>query len=343
MKPNIQASSGSLFEQLWGWAFAIAILGICVVTYFLADTKDLPLTIIGAVLGVAMTVFATFFLFKGQSKQQSALLNEQREQEKEVEIFKQKLEAYKTFLDALCRYVEIKDENSKSILKFRTAALAMHCDDRQMIDTNHTVGDIIKMYQSPDTDDEKLLVSLFNISDYFRGALYTGTINTRSKEYIDSIKTLTETFEQGTDATDAQDENNDTIRQEESIEKDSESIDGWNDYLLTLKSRGWTTDVANDLISISKPNSMATIRIRKPRKGTFYIVEVLTKDNNSEMAKALKAQFKGARSGGSWWRELTSLPNYGIRSGQLVSSLDNNSKARTVIIKWLDKLTNYIE
>ena len=234
MKTNIQASSGSLFEQLWGWAFAIAILGICVVTDFIADTKDLPLTIIGAVLGVAMTVFATFFLFKGQSKQQSALLNEQREQEKDVEIFKQKLEAYKTFLDALCRYVEIKDENSKSILKFRTAALAMHCDDRQMIDTNHTVGDIIKMYQSPDMDDEKLLVSLFNISDYFRGALYTDNINTRSKEYIDSIKTLTETFEQGTDATDAQDENNDTIRQEESIEKDSESIDGWNDYLLTL-------------------------------------------------------------------------------------------------------------
>ena len=56
----------TFLEKWWSIAFAIAILGIAVVTVSLADSRELPLTIIGAVLGVAMTVFATFFLFKGQ-------------------------------------------------------------------------------------------------------------------------------------------------------------------------------------------------------------------------------------------------------------------------------------
>jgi len=54
----------SLFEHLWGWSFAIAILGIIIVTFVISDTRELPMTIIGAVLGVAMTVFATFFSFQ---------------------------------------------------------------------------------------------------------------------------------------------------------------------------------------------------------------------------------------------------------------------------------------
>lgn len=339
----------------------MSILAIALITVSLIDSRDLPITIIGAVLGVVMTVFASFILLKGQSEQQAELADrqsklqtelqlklaetqneiEQRGQ-KESAIFKERLDSYNLFLNALCKYVESRDEASKSILKFRTAALAMHCDDRQMIETNHAVGDIIKMYQSADVNDEELLISLFNISDYFRVALYSGIAAERTDEYKESIKKLTERFEDGMDATDPQDEKADTLYQEEAIEQDSKTVGGWNDYLQSLKGHGWITDVGDDQITLRKADAPAYIRIRKPRKGAFYVVETISNDNDGEFTKGLKSQFKGARSGGLWWRELTSLPNYGIRSGRLINSLEDNAKARTLVIKWIDRLTNYI-
>ncbi len=352
--------SKPLFTKTWWILFCISILAIALITVSLIDSKDLPLTIIGAVLGVVMTVFASFILLKGQSEQQSELADKQSrlqtelqlkltETQNEIEqkgqkdsaIFKERLNSYNQFLDALCKYVETRDEASKSILKFRTAALAMHCDNQQMIETNQAVGDIIKMYQSADVNDEELLNSLFNISDYFRTELYPDRV-ARTEEYKDSIKKLTERFEVGTDATDPQDEKNDTLAQEKVIERESQTVGGWSDYVQSLTRQGWTIGIANDQINLTNGEAAASIRIRKPRKGTFYVVEVISNDNDADFTKGLKAQFKGARSGGTWWRELTSLPNYGIRSGQLTNSLESNAKARTVIIKWIDKLTEYI-
>ena len=367
-----------MFSRKWWIAFCISILAIAFVTVSLIDSRDLPITIIGAVLGVVMTVFASFILLKGQSEQQAELANKQsrlqadltekqtelqsklqldlarrqneieQERQKETAIFQEKLNSYNLFLNALCKYVESKDEASKSILKFRTAALAMHCDNQQMIETNRKVGDIIKMYQSADEDDEELLMSLFNISDCFREALYSNRSKDRAAEertekYKESIKELTERFEDSRDSSDPQDERNDTLYQEETIEQESKAVGGWHDYIKSLKNQGWTLDVANDQINLSKDDALASIRIRKPRKGTFYVVEVISKNGDAEFAKGLKTQFKGARSGGSWWRELTSLPNYGVKSGQLTASLEDNAKARTVIIKWIDKLTDYIK
>ncbi len=349
------------FSKTWWILFSVSILAIALITVALIDSKDLPITIIGAVLGVVMTVFASFILLKGQSEQQAELADKQSklqtelqlkltETQNEIEqkgqkdsaIFKERLNSYNQFLDALCKYVETRDEASKSILKFRTAALAMHCDNQQMIETNQAVGDIIKMYQSADVNDEELLKSLFNISDYFRAELYPDKESDRTEEYRASIKKLTERFEDGTDATDPEDEKNDTLTQEEAIEQESQTVGGWNDYIQSLTRQGWTIGIANDQINLSNGEASASIRIRKPRKGTFYVVEVISNDNDADFTKGLKAQFKGARSGGSWWRELTSLPNYGIRSGQLTNSLESNAKARTVIIKWIDKLTNFI-
>ena len=400
----MNGDSKPLFSIKWWIAFCISILAIAFITVSLIDSRDLPITIIGAVLGVVMTVFASFILLKGQSEQQAELANKQsrlqadltekqtelqsklqldlarrqnelqsdlqeklvrqqgelqldlarrqneieQERQKETAIFQEKLNSYNLFLNALCKYVESKDEASKSILKFRTAALAMHCDNLQMIETNRNVGDIIKMYQSADENDEELLMSLFNISDCFREALYSNdgdkgrTAEQRTALYKESIKELMERFEDGRDASDPQDERNDTLHQEETIEEESKAVGGWQDYIKSLKNQGWAFDVANDQINLSKDDALASVRIRKPRKGTFYVVEVISKNGDADFAKGLKAQFKGARSGGSWWRELTSLPNYGVKSGQLTTSLEDNAKARTVIIKWIDKLTDYI-
>lgn len=333
----------TLIEKWWGYLFAIAFICIIIVAVLISESKDLPLTIIGAVLGVAMTVFATYFLFKGQSNQQIELQNIEWEGEKETEIFKQKLKNYQTFLDALCKYVETKDEASKSILKFRTAALAMHCDEKQITKTNNAVGEIINMCKTPYNDDEKLLITLFGISDVFKGALYPENTTDHSDAYLNSITTLTETFEQeDIESSDPEEENKDTQEQEEKIDQESRIVGGWQDYVGSLVNRGWTVDMENDQINLTKTDAVASIRIRKPRKGTFYIIEVISNSNDSDFTKGLRVQFKGARSGGLWWRELTSLRSYGIRNGELTKSLDDNAKARTVIIKWIDKLTYYI-
>ena len=65
--------SKPLFSKTWWIAFCIAILSIVMVTVAVVDSQDLPGTIIGAVLGVIMTVFASFILLKGQSAQQADL------------------------------------------------------------------------------------------------------------------------------------------------------------------------------------------------------------------------------------------------------------------------------
>lgn len=135
MKRNFSDETQTVSEKWWWLWFTLALIGIVVVTIFLVDAKELPITIIGAVLGVAMTVFATFFLFKGQSRQQITLLEEQnkieREQEKVADIFKERLKAYQRFLDALCDYLETKSEKSKAKVRFHTAAIAMHGNFKQ--------------------------------------------------------------------------------------------------------------------------------------------------------------------------------------------------------------------
>lgn len=358
---NQSNSDTQSFLEKWWWAilFSLAILGIIVVTISISDTQDLPLTIIGAVLGVAMTIFATFFLFRGQSKQQASLAFQQselqslilrqqneieRKREKETEIFKQKLNNYQAFLDALCKYVETKDEASKSSLKFRTAALAMHCDEKQITETNNAVGEIINMFKTQYSDDEKLLITLFGISDVFKGALYPDNITNHSEEYLKSIKTLTETFEQeDIESSDPEEEAKDTQEQEEKIDQESRIVEGWQDYVGSLVNQGWKVDIENDKINLTKTDAVASIRIRKPRKGTFYIIEVISNSNDSDFTKGLKVQFKGARSGGLWWRELTSLRSYGVTNGELTESLEDNIKARTLIIKWIDNLISNIK
>lgn len=114
-------------EKWWAYLFALSIIGIVAVTVALYESRELPLAIIGATLGVAMTVFATYFLFKGQSKQQMMLLKEQhdieRKQEKEVEVFKQKLNTYNSFLNALRSYVTDKAVSSKKEVIFHAMAI----------------------------------------------------------------------------------------------------------------------------------------------------------------------------------------------------------------------------
>lgn len=74
------------FSKTWWILFCISILAIALITVSLIDSKDLPITIIGAVLGVVMTVFASFILLKGQSEQQADLVDKQSKLQTELQL-----------------------------------------------------------------------------------------------------------------------------------------------------------------------------------------------------------------------------------------------------------------
>lgn len=340
MANNIQQS---YLEKWWGFAFAIAIIGIVVVTVFLADSRELPLTIIGAVLGVAMTVFATFFLFKGQSKQQIVLLEEQhrieRDQENETEIFKQKLNTYQQFLDALCKYVTTKSDEAQSELKFRTAALAMHGDTRQLTALNLEISEIIAIYDDEVPDDKKLIQALFSIAELFGSELYPGREFVRNAEYDTSIENLARVIDDSASSSGLSEIEAEDKDSEKSDAQEAENMESWAQKLSELKSYGWNVVIDSVRDSISLSNSAAQRYISFYKKGRFYVVQAQGADGDSEYSKTLKALHKGSRRSNIWWRELTSLPNYGVSNG-LSKAVETNSKARAVVIKWIERLIN---
>ncbi len=334
----------TFLEKWWSIAFAIAILGIAVVTVSLADSRELPLTIIGAVLGVAMTVFATFFLFKGQSKQQIALLEEQhrieRDQENETEIFKQKLNAYQKFLDALCKYVTTKSDGAQSELKFRTAALAMHGDTQQLTALNREISEIIAIYDNEVPDDKMLIRALFSIAELFGKELYPEKTFVRNAEYETSIENLAHIIDDSASSSELSEIEAEDKDSEKSDEQEAENMESWAQKLSELKSNGWNVviDPVKDTISLS--NSTAQNNISFYKKGRFYIVQAQGAEGDAEYSKTLKTLHKGSRRSNIWWRELTSLPNYGVSNG-LSKAVETNPKARAVVIKWIDRLINF--
>ncbi|MDE6268102.1 MAG: hypothetical protein K2M04_03365 [Muribaculaceae bacterium] len=328
------SENSSLNEKLWGWFFAIAIAGLVVVTYSLSDTKELPMTIIGAVLGVAMTVFATFFLFKGQSKQQVAMINEELNQKKEVEIFKERLKAYNSFLNALRRYVSKPSPEGKKEVIFHTMAIRMHSDAQvtDMLDEY-----IIRLIKSTGTETEltELVESLNAIACIFGNELYDkNTGGTKSIDaFVDAISGAQEDQPKEEMLLELAAE-----EKEDEAASNEATIISWNDKINNLKTQGWTFTPGNDsftLASISSP-----VEISVYRKKGKYVVEA-TKDGDSGFSKNLKDNFKGSRRYGTWWRELP-INNYGVTEGTLLAQLTTNDRARASVNKWIDKLTDYI-
>lgn len=350
-------------EKYWWLAFAIAIIGIVIVTVSLSDLKELPMTIIGAVLGVAMTIFATYFLFKGQANQQSELAEKQshlqaeilerqselqidmfrRQNEleqkaiKEAEIFKEKLNTYQKFLDALCKYVTTKSDEAQSELKFRTAALAMHGGAQQLTALNREISEIIAIYDEEVPDDKKLIQALFSIAELFGSELYPERLFVRNTEYETSIENLAHIIDDSASSSKLSEIEAEDKDSERSDEQDAENMESWAQKLSELKSNGWNVviDPVKDTISMSNPTAQHNISFYK--KGRFYVVQSQGEKGDSEYSKTLKALHKGSRRSNIWWRELTSLPNYGVSSG-LSKAVETNSKARAVVVKWIDRL-----
>ena len=345
-------------ESCWWLFFAVCIIGLAIVTVLLIDIKELPITIIGALLGVAMTVLATFFLFKGQSKLQRDLVNEQSKlqrdlvteqakqqlnmvneklkQEKEVEIFKARLKAYQDFLDSLSSYLQTKQEADKSKLKFHTAALAMHGDKKSLTQVNNTVKAIIDECNGENSDDRKLIPALFNLSEIFRQDLYPETVSESSDDnFIKSITEFAESSRYADGFTDQSAIEADDAEQTLEIDSDSTlGVQSWDSYVESLKD--WKVSCRKGEIKLEKADSNIIIEFKL--KSGYYVVASSDGDDKEYPIK-LKNQFKSSyRSGANWWRPLNTLRNYRVKAGALPDEISTNAGARAVVINWIDKI-----
>lgn len=335
--------STSTTEKWWAYLFAISIIAIAVVTVALSDKNELPHTIIGALLGVAMTVFATYFLFKGQSKQQVAMINEELKQKQEVEIFKARLKAYESFLDALCAYLETKQETDKSKLKFHTAALAMHGDLNKLAQVNEIVKTIIDECNGDQKNDVKLIPALFKLSEIFRIELYPEESSQliTNKNFTESVTAFAESAYYGDEAPDQAVLDAEDAEQvlEISNSGNNEVVD-WNSYINSLD--GWKTFTKKGNIRLEKTDNDVVIEFKIITKTGYYVV-ASSKGDDREYPIELKNRFKGSyRSGVNWWRPLNTLRNYRVKSGALADEVTKNDGARAIVINWIDKLIEII-
>ena len=329
--------STSTTEKWWAYLFAISIIAIAAVTVALSDKNELPLTIIGALLGVAMTVFATYFLFKGQSKQQVAMINEELKQKQEVEIFKARLKAYEIFFDALCAYIETKQETAKSKLKFHTAALAMHGDLNRLAEVNEIVKTIIDQCNGDHKNDVKLIPALFKISEIFRAELYPEEMSQLipNKNFAESVKAFAESAYYGDEAPDQAVLDAEDAEQvlEISNSGSNETID-WDSYVNSLND--WNIICKKGEIRLESIHSEVIIEFKL--KSGYYVV-ASSNGTDKEYPIELKNRFKGSfRSGVNWWRPLNTLRNYRVKSGALPDEISTNEGARAVVISWIEKL-----
>lgn len=307
------------------------------------------MTIIGAVLGVAMTVFATYFLFQGQSKQQEAMMRRQSElqmammreqhdiegiQEKESEIFKQKLVSYTRFLEALRNYVTKPTEAHKKEVIFHAMALRIHTSAAIANDLDSNIINLIKD-TGTNAEVKTLVESLNAIACIFGKELYGES--TESASNIDAfVIAISGSQEEQSEEEKLKDAADDEKEDAEALE--GSKLVGWPDQVKSLKEQGWNLTESDDSFKLTSAST--PIEISVYRKKGKYIVEA-TKEGDSDFSQALKNSFKGSRRYGTWWRELP-IGNYGVKEGTLLQQLPINDKARASVIKWIDKLTGFV-
>ena len=363
-----QESSKPLFSKKWWIVFCITILAIVLVTIALVDSRDLPVTIIGAVLGVIMTIFASFILLKGQSEQQADLDEKQiklqaelaekqtklqqdlqqqlvesqhaieRKEHRDSTIFIEKLSTYNNFLSALSDYVIENSEENKKALIFHTMAIQMHASPGVVQSFIDNVIEVIKTTGGGDkTEISKLIESLNCISCIFRNELYP------SSNADDNILKLDEFIEAiaGSQVVPTEEEKEKETEKEQKEDEEAVSnskVQSWDDQLKELSSKGWVMENGNDSFTLTSKNSPVEISVY--RKKGKYVVSA-GKEGDSDFSQNLKDNYGGARRYGTWWRELP-INNYGVTEGSLLTQLPTNDRARASVIKWIDKLIEYI-
>lgn len=363
-----QESSKPLFSRTWWIVFCIAILAIVLVTIALVDSHDLPVTIIGAVLGVIMTIFASFILLKGQSEQQADLDEKQiklqaelaekqtklqqdlqqqlvesqhaieRREHRESTIFIEKLSTYNNFLSALSDYVIENSEGNKKALIFHTMAIQMHAAP---VVVQSFIDNVIEVIRSTTGNGDKaeiskLIEALNRIGSIFRNELYPASDTDGSSLNLDAfIEAITGSQVEPTEEQKEKDSEEEQKEDEEAV--NNSKIQTWDSKIMELVSKGWILENGNDSFSLTSKESPVTISVY--RKKGKYVVEA-SKGDDSEFSQMLKDNYGGSRRYGTWWRELP-ISNYGVKQDTLLAQLPINDRARASVLKWVDKLTEF--
>lgn len=314
---------------VYGIAIILTIIACAVaVVLRLFSVNDLPFQTFAALIGVIITAIITGVLLKGQS-------DSERVQKEQAEIFKEKLASYNRFLDALRKYVtQSTTENKKEVI-FHAMAIRMHtkADVVRELDNN-----IIKLIENTRTDSEvqTLVESLNAIALIFGEELYGESMGdtTNLNAFVTAISGSQEEPSEEEKLIEAAEEE----KEDATIMHESNVI-GWNDKITILKSQGWMINSDNDSFTLTSASTPVVISVY--RKKGKYVIEA-TKEGDNKFSQNLKDNFKSSyRRYGTWWRELP-INNYGVTEGTLLAQLPTNDRARASVIKWIDKLTDFI-
>lgn len=327
--PNINKNRGYANWSVYAVAIALTLIACAVaVVLRLFSTSDLPFQTFAALIGVIITAIITGVLLKGQS-------DSERRQKEQAEIFKEKLSTYNRFLDSLCKYVTQSTPSNKKEVIFHAMALRMHTNADIIRDLD---ANIVRLIENTGTDAEvKTLVESLNaIACIFGKELYgeSDENTTNVDAFVAAISGSQEEPSEEEKLMEAAEE-----EKEDAEAFHDSKLTGWSDKVKSLKAQGWNLTEDDDSFNITSDSTPVVISVY--RKKGKYVVEA-TKEGDSEFSQSLKNSFKGSRRYGTWWRELP-IGNYGVTEGTLLAQLPANDRARASVIKWIDKLTDYIK
>lgn len=262
----------------------------------------------------------------------------ERKEHRESTIFIEKLSTYNNFLSALSDYVIENSEENKKALIFHTMAIQMHATPGVVQSFIDNVIEVIKTTGNGDkTEISKLIEALNRISGIFRSELYPTSVADDNTLKLDTfIDAIAGSQVEPTEEQKEKDSEEEQKEDEEAV--NNSKIQPWDAKIKELASKGWFLDNGNDSFTLTSKNLPVTISVY--RKKGKYVVEA-AKEDDSEFSRLLKDNYGGARRYGTWWRELP-ISNYGVKQDTLLSQLPINDRARASVIKWIDKLTEFI-
>lgn len=324
--PNINKNRGYASWSVYAVAIALTLIACAVaVVLRLFSTSDLPFQTFAALIGVIITAIITGILLKGQS-------DAERRQKEQAEIFKEKLATYNRFLDSLRKYVTESNENNKKDVVFNAMTLRMH-SKALVIDALD--DNIIKIIgRGSDIETRELVIALNAIACIFGRELYQE--ETGSDTSIDSLVSAIEDGQLEPTMAEKDVEMAEEVKEDDAL--GDSKVMAWSDKMEMLKAQGWAMSQSEDAFTLTSASTPTVISIY--RKKGKYVVEA-TKEGDSDFSQTLKNNFKGSRRYGTWWRELP-ISNYGVKEGTLMSQLPANDRARASVIKWIDKLTDFV-
>ena len=314
--------------------------------------KELWYEMFAAIIGVIITAIITMMLLIGQT-------DSDEKREKKGKVFEEKLRIYQEYLSTL--YDVIKDgkntNEEKLKLAFKTSSVAMHCAPERVEKISESVKEIFKrtikedgnaLEKLSEEDLKVVLKNLFDIMEAFKADLYENYKGHETLKWNKTLLNFLDAFKLEQNDGDAPQQmpvdTKDNIKTNDAKTADEDWEEKKKDWTL----RGWTV---NDYLA-SKNGFMLTLTgsdagNNQPAfvdvgwyDGRYYIQASYERDPN--FAKALKWEYGGRRSHGTWWKYFDD-EFYNIPEGQLYTYFCDNKKLREYLYEKIVNLMDIVE